>query len=58
MFFKIDSHKVNHVGIYIGQRRFVHAPGEGKPVTVDSLDEEFYEDTFSSAGRFWNRLPH
>jgi cell wall-associated NlpC family hydrolase len=46
------------VGIYIGKRRFVHAPGEGKPVTVDSLDEEFYADTFSSAGRFWHRLPH
>jgi cell wall-associated NlpC family hydrolase len=58
VFFKIDSRKVNHVGIYIGQRRFVHAPGAGKPVTVDSLDEEFYEETFSSAGRFWNRLPH
>lgn len=58
VFFKIDSRKVNHVGIYIGQRRFVHAPGAGKPVTVDSLDEEFYQDTFSSAGRFWNRLPY
>lgn len=57
VFFKIDSRRVNHVGIYIGQRRFVHAPGAGKPVTVNSLDEEFYEETFVSAGRFWNRFP-
>ena len=57
VFFKIDSRRVNHVGIYIGERRFVHAPGAGKPVTVSSLDEEFYEETFDSAGRFWNRFP-
>jgi cell wall-associated NlpC family hydrolase len=57
VFFKIGSSRVNHVGIYIGKHRFVHAPGAGKPVTVNSLDDEFYAETFSSAGRFWNRLP-
>ena len=58
VFFKIGSRKVNHVGIYIGKHRFVHAPGAGKPVTINSLDDEFYADDFFSAGRFWNRLPH
>ncbi len=58
VFFKIDSRKVNHVGIYIGEHRFVHAPGEGKTVTIDSLDDEFYDDAFSSAGRYWDRQPH
>lgn len=57
VFFRIDSRKINHVGIYIGDQHFVHAPGAGKPVTVNSLDEEFYEETFTSAGRFWDRLP-
>jgi cell wall-associated NlpC family hydrolase len=55
VFFKIGSRQVNHVGIYIGDRRFVHAPGAGKPVTVNSLDDEYYEQRFSSAGRFWDR---
>lgn len=58
VFFKIDSRKINHVGIYIGEHRFVHAPGAGKPVTINSLDDEFYADTFVSAGRYWNRLPN
>jgi cell wall-associated NlpC family hydrolase len=58
VFFKIDSRKVNHVGIYVGQHRFVHAPGAGKPVTVSSLDDEFYAESFSGAGRYWDRLPH
>ena len=57
VFFKVNSRKVNHVGIYIGKHRFVHAPGAGKPVTINSLDDEFYADAFFSAGRFWNQLP-
>ena len=57
VFFKVSSRKVNHVGIYIGDHQFVHAPGAGKPVTINSLDDEFYADAFFSAGRFWNRLP-
>jgi cell wall-associated NlpC family hydrolase len=55
VFFKVGSRQVNHVGIYIGERRFVHAPGAGKPVTVNSLDDEYYEQRFSSAGRFWDQ---
>jgi cell wall-associated NlpC family hydrolase len=58
VFFKIDSREVNHVGIYVGDHRFVHAPGAGKPVTINSLDDEFYSERFFSAGRFWNRLPN
>jgi len=57
VFFKIESRRVNHVGIYIGDRKFVHAPGTGKPVTVNSLDDDFYVERLSSAGRFWDRPP-
>lgn len=55
VFFRIGSRKVNHVGVYIGDDRFVHAPGSGKPVTVNSLDDEFYARKFVAAGRFWDR---
>jgi len=54
VFFRIGSRRVNHVGIYIGEKQFVHAPGAGKPVTVNSLDDEFYADRFEFAGRFWD----
>ena len=57
VFFKIGSRFVNHVGIYIGERQFVHAPGFGKPVTINSLDDEYYEKRFSSAGRYWDHSP-
>lgn len=58
VFFKVGSRDVNHVGIYVGEHRFVHAPGAGKPVTINSLDDEFYAETFSGAGRFWDRQSH
>ena len=57
VFFKVGSRRVNHVGIYIGHKQFVHAPGAGKPVTINSLDDEFYADRFESAGRYWDRAP-
>jgi murein DD-endopeptidase len=57
VFFKIGSRRVNHVGIYVGDHRFVHAPGAGKPVTTNSLDDQFYAERFFAAGRFWNQLP-
>jgi cell wall-associated NlpC family hydrolase len=57
VFFRIGSRRVNHVGIYVGDHQFVHAPGAGKPVTTNSLDDEFYADRFFAAGRYWNQLP-
>jgi hypothetical protein len=42
----------------VGDRRFVHAPGAGKAVTVNSLDDEYYAQRFSSAGRYWDRSEH
>lgn len=56
VFFKVAGRHVDHVGIYIGERQFVHAPRSGKPVAINSLDDEFYEDKFDSVGRYWERL--
>ena len=55
VFFRMDSRKINHVGIYLGNGRFVHAPGAGKPVTITALDDDFYAHNFIAAGRFWDR---
>lgn len=50
LFFKIAG-KMSHVGLYLGGRRFVHAPSSGRTVTVASLDAPFYKDAFLRAGR-------
>lgn len=43
--------KVNHVGIYIGDGMFVHAPSGGKHVTVGKMSNPYYQKHFVSAGR-------
>ncbi len=34
--------KVSHVGIYVGNGRFIHAPGRGKKVSVDSVSRSYF----------------
>jgi cell wall-associated NlpC family hydrolase len=43
--------RVNHVGIYLGDGRFVHAPRTGKDVTVSSLDQGYWSGRFLQARR-------
>jgi cell wall-associated NlpC family hydrolase len=37
---------ISHVGIYIGNGRFIHAPGRGKNIRVDSLASRFYTNRY------------
>lgn len=50
LFFSIAG-KMQHVGLYVGGNRFVHAPSSGRTVSVASLQSEFYEDALLRAGR-------
>lgn len=50
LFFAIDG-KMQHVGMYIGDEQFVHAPSSGRRVQVASLDWEFYSDALLRGGR-------
>lgn len=43
--------RVNHVGIYVGEGQFVHAPSRGKDVTVSSLDKGYWSGRFLQARR-------
>ena len=50
LFFKIEG-KMSHVGLYLGEQRFVHAPQSGRKVSVESLSSPFYKAAFIRAGR-------
>ncbi len=50
IFFSIDG-KMQHVGMYLGADRFVHAPSSGKHVTVASLRTNYYDRAFLRGGR-------
>ncbi len=38
VFFRINSDRISHVGIYLGKYRFIHSPGKHKTIRIDSLD--------------------
>ena len=42
---------VSHVGIYVGEGRFVHAPSTGGTVRLDRLDGPYWRDHYSGAVR-------
>jgi cell wall-associated NlpC family hydrolase len=54
VFFRIASNsRVDHVGVYLGDRSFVHAPGRGREVEIARLDALYYKSRLSGAGRYW-----
>ena len=53
VFFRIHSRHVNHVGVYMGEGRFVHAPHAGRAVTYADLSNGYYARHLAGAGRFW-----
>lgn len=36
------SGKISHVGVYVGEGRFIHAPGRGKRIRTDNLSQAYY----------------
>jgi cell wall-associated NlpC family hydrolase len=52
LFFSIEG-KMSHVGLYVGEQRFVHAPQSGRSVSVESLQAPFYRRAFVRAGRLY-----
>lgn len=50
VFFSIRSNKVDHVGIYLANNRFVHA-STSKGVIISSLEHPYYAKHFKKGGR-------
>lgn len=53
LFFRIRSRHIDHVGIYVGGGRFVHAPRSGALVSYGSVSRGFFRKHLVKAGRFW-----
>lgn len=43
--------RINHVGIYVGNGKFIHASSGGGKVQVNSLADGYYRDRFAAARR-------
>lgn len=50
LFFRIDDRRVSHVGIFVGNGRFVHA-SETRGVVIDDLADEYFATRYAGARR-------
>jgi cell wall-associated NlpC family hydrolase len=57
VFFDTRRVAFSHVGIYLGDNRFVHAPRRGREVEVATLDSGFWQKRFNGARRLAGILP-
>jgi len=46
-----DQEKPSHVGIYLGNGQFVHAPSSGGAVSIASIDAPYYQRHLVAVGR-------
>lgn len=53
LFFRTMGQSVSHVGIYIENDSFVHAPNSRKNVQIDRLDNPYYKQRYLGARRYW-----
>jgi cell wall-associated NlpC family hydrolase len=51
VYFKTLGGRVSHIGIYVGERRFVHAPSSGGTVRMDNIDTPYWQKHYVDAKR-------
>ena len=51
VFFKTHGKRISHVGIYLGEGRFIHSPTTGERVRVSNLSENYWARRFAGARR-------
>lgn len=56
VFFSVRS-AFDHVGIFLGNNRFVHAPRRQEPVRVDNLDDAWWNRAYRGARRVFGGEP-
>jgi cell wall-associated NlpC family hydrolase len=53
VFFATSGRGVSHVGLYLGNNQFIHAPSSGNLVRIDSLNDPYYwRDRYVGAKSF------
>lgn len=57
VFFNTRRFQFSHVGLYLGDNRFIHAPSRGGAVEVVSLEQKYWQKAFNGARRIVGGLP-
>ena len=55
VFFKTSRRRISHVGLYLGNNKFVHA-STSNGVIISNLDETYYKNRYAGAGRWESEI--
>ena len=56
VFYNTRQSAFSHVGIYLGNNRFIHAPRRGKDVRIEDMKTIYWKKRFNGARRFLTTL--
>ena len=51
VFFNTRRRPFSHVGIYVGEDRFVHSPSSGRAIMVSSMRDDYWRNRYNGARR-------
>jgi len=54
VFFNTRNQPFSHVGIYLGDARFIHAPSSNGRVRIDTLNDRYYAQRFEAARSYFD----
>ena len=57
VFFNTRNYAFSHVGLYLGDNRFIHAPRRGRDVEITTLSRDYWQRHFNGARRLVGVLP-
>lgn len=57
VFFNTRNDAFSHVGLYVGDNRFIHAPRRGRDVEISTLSRDYWQRHFNGARRLVGVLP-
>ncbi len=51
VFYNTLKKKYSHVGIYLGDGKFIHSPSKGKSVSIVNMNDSYYRKRYNGARR-------
>jgi cell wall-associated NlpC family hydrolase len=51
VFYNTQHKAFSHVGIYMGENKFVHAPKSGSRIRVEEMNEKYWQSRYNGARR-------
>ncbi|MGH8672184.1 MAG: C40 family peptidase [Burkholderiales bacterium] len=57
VFYNTLHRAFSHVGIYLGDRRFIHAPSRGGNIEISDMAESYWLERFNGARRLLPAMP-